>query len=45
MEKRTNDRKQFDLDLLFKELKDYPDDPRSLYYIAQTYSNLVVVQL
>jgi len=37
METRTNTRKQFDLDLLFKELEDAPDDPRSLYYIAQTY--------
>jgi len=37
MEKRTNDRKQFDLGLLFKEVEDYPDDPRALYYIAQTY--------
>jgi predicted O-methyltransferase YrrM len=37
METRTNNRKQFDLNLLFKEVEDYPDDPRSLYYIAQTY--------
>ena len=37
MENRTNTRKQFDLDLLFKEYEDNPDDPRSLYYIAQTY--------
>ena len=37
MEKRTNDRKQFDLELLFKELEQTPDDPRTLYYIAQTY--------
>ena len=37
MEKRTNDRKQFDLELLFKELKEDPNDPRALYYIAQTY--------
>jgi glycosyltransferase involved in cell wall biosynthesis len=37
METRTMDRKQFDLQLLFKELKEFPDDPRSLYYIAQTY--------
>jgi hypothetical protein len=37
MEKRTMDRKQFDLELLFKELEEFPDDPRSLYYIAQTY--------
>ena len=37
MEKRTNDRKKHDLELLFKELDDDPDDPRALYYIAQTY--------
>ena len=37
MEKRTNNRKQFDLELLKKELKDFPDDPRALYYMAQTY--------
>jgi hypothetical protein len=37
MEKRTNDRKQFDLELLFKEVEEFPDDPRALYYIAQTY--------
>lgn len=37
MENRTTTRKQFDLELLFKELEDAPEDPRSLYYIAQTY--------
>jgi predicted O-methyltransferase YrrM len=37
MEKRTNDRKKFDLELLFKEVEEFPDDPRALYYIAQTY--------
>lgn len=37
MEQRTMERKQFDLELLFKELEEFPDDPRSLYYIAQTY--------
>ena len=37
MENRTMSRKQFDLDLLFKEVEDDPDDPRALYYIAQTY--------
>ena len=37
MENRTMDRKQFDLGLLFKELEEFPDDPRALYYIAQTY--------
>jgi predicted O-methyltransferase YrrM len=37
METRTNNRKQFDLELLFKEVEEDPDDPRALYYIAQTY--------
>jgi tetratricopeptide (TPR) repeat protein len=37
MEKRTMDRKKFDLELLFKEFEEDPDDPRALYYIAQTY--------
>ena len=37
MEDRTNERKQFDLQLLFKEFEDNPNDPRALYYIAQTY--------
>jgi len=37
MEDRTNNRKQFDLQLLLKEFEDDPNDPRSLYYIAQTY--------
>lgn len=37
METRTMDRKQFDLELLFKELEEKPDDPRTIYYIGQTY--------
>ena len=37
MEQRTLNRKQFDLELLIQELNDNPGDPRSLYYIAQTY--------
>jgi tetratricopeptide (TPR) repeat protein len=40
MEKRTNDRKYLDLQMLFDELNETPDDPRSLYYIAQTYGCL-----
>ena len=38
MEKRTNERKKYDLDILFDEYIEDPDDPRYLYYIAQTYS-------
>jgi predicted O-methyltransferase YrrM/tetratricopeptide (TPR) repeat protein len=37
MNDRTTNRKQFDLKLLFKEVEDDPNDPRALYYIAQTY--------
>ena len=37
MENRTINRKQLDLKFLFKELESSPDDPRTLYYIAQTY--------
>jgi hypothetical protein len=37
MQSRTLTRKQQDLHLLFKELEEKPDDPRTLYYIAQTY--------
>ena len=40
MEMRTTSRKQFDLGLLFQELEEFPDDPRALYYIAQTYGCL-----
>ncbi len=40
MMKRTESRKRYDLDLLFEELRDDPEDPRHLYYIAQTYRML-----
>jgi predicted O-methyltransferase YrrM len=40
MESRTNDRKKYDLQLLFEEYEEDPSDPRNLYYIAQTYSCL-----
>jgi hypothetical protein len=38
MERRTNDRKMSDLELLFKEYNNDPKNPRTLYYIAQTYA-------
>ncbi len=38
MEKRTNDRKQLDLKLLFEMVEEEPQQPRHLYYIAQTYN-------
>jgi FkbM family methyltransferase len=40
MEKRTMERKQLDLKLLFEELEDNPNDPRTYYYLAQTYNLL-----
>jgi glycosyltransferase involved in cell wall biosynthesis len=40
MENRTLNRKEKDLVFLFEELEENPEDPRSLYYIAQTYSCL-----
>ena len=38
MEKRTMDRKEYDLKLLFEMLEELPNDPRHLYYIGQTYN-------
>ena len=38
MMQRTVDRKQYDLQCLFGMLMEEPDNPRHLYYIAQTYS-------
>jgi hypothetical protein len=35
---RTMERKQYDLKLLFEELEEDPDNPRTYYYIAQTYN-------
>lgn len=40
MQQRTNNRKQNDLILLFEEIEQNPNDPRNLYYIAQTYTCL-----
>ena len=40
MEKRTMDRKQLDLKLLYEEVDENPDDPRAYYYLAQTYNLL-----
>ena len=38
MEKRTMNRKNYDLQILFEMLKEDPNDSRTLYYIAQTYN-------
>ena len=40
MEKRTRERKQLDLKLLFEEVEENPNDPRAYYYLAQTYNIL-----
>jgi len=40
MEKRTMERKQLDLELLYKEVEENPHDPRAYYYLAQTYNLL-----
>lgn len=40
METRTKDRKQLDLKLLDEMVNEDPDNPRHVYYIAQTYSCL-----
>ena len=34
---RTKDRKTLDLQLLFEDAKDFPNNPRPLYYIAETF--------
>jgi tetratricopeptide (TPR) repeat protein len=38
MEKRTMDRKQLDLKLLYEEVEENPNDPRAYYYLGQTYN-------
>jgi hypothetical protein len=40
MEKRTFERKQLDLKLLYEEIEENPHDPRAYYYLAQTYNLL-----
>jgi hypothetical protein len=40
MEKRTHNRKQLDLKLLYEEVEENPHDPRAYYYLAQTYNLL-----
>jgi glycosyltransferase involved in cell wall biosynthesis/predicted O-methyltransferase YrrM len=40
MEERTFNRKQLDLKLLYEEVEDDPTNPRSYYYLAQTYNLL-----
>jgi hypothetical protein len=38
MENRTMNRKQLDLQLLYEEVEDNPTNPRTYYYLAQTYN-------
>lgn len=38
MEKRTMERKKKDLEFLYEELEDDPDNPRTHYYLGQTYN-------
>lgn len=38
MEKRTMERKQLDLKLLYEEVEENKNDPRAYYYLAQTYN-------
>lgn len=38
MEVRTNQRKSMDLQFLYEELEEDPNDPRTYYYLAQTYN-------
>lgn len=40
MEKRTMDRKRYDLKLLYDMVREDPDNPRHYYYLAQTYNVL-----
>jgi predicted O-methyltransferase YrrM len=40
MEKRTMERKELDLKLLFEEIEENPNDPRAYYYLGQTYNLL-----
>ena len=40
MEQRTNERQKMDLKLLYDEVAENKDDPRSYYYLAQTYRGL-----
>jgi hypothetical protein len=40
MDKRTFNRKENDLKLLYEEVNENPQDPRSYYYLAQTYNLL-----
>ena len=40
MEERTMERKRYDIQVLEEGLREEPDNPRNLYYLAQTYNLL-----
>ena len=40
MENRSNSRKEYDLKCLYEMLEEYPDEPRHLFYLGQTYKML-----
>ena len=40
MMKRTNDRLKYDLECLYEMVKEYPNEPRHLFYMGQTYNLL-----
>jgi predicted O-methyltransferase YrrM/GR25 family glycosyltransferase involved in LPS biosynthesis len=40
MQNRSDKRKEYDLKCLFEMVEEYPDEPRHLYYLAQTYKML-----
>jgi GR25 family glycosyltransferase involved in LPS biosynthesis len=40
MKNRSKDRNTYDLQCLYEMIKEYPNEPRHLYYLAQTYVNL-----
>ena len=37
MEDRSNVRKQYDITMLLEDLQEYPNNPRTYYYLGQTY--------
>jgi GR25 family glycosyltransferase involved in LPS biosynthesis/predicted O-methyltransferase YrrM len=40
MQNRSDSRKEYDLKCLYEMLKEYPDEPRNLFYLGQTYKML-----
>ena len=40
MQNRSNSRKEYDLKCLYEMIEEYPDEPRHLFYLGQTYKML-----